>query len=265
MVLTGYMGPVEFDLVPELMGRVSERAPAAAGDEVHAKVRRMIAAIVVPVAGKNSAHFRAGFASQHIDFMEVLVIVIQPARFGEADDDFVFAVHVLANEIEIVPLGIIKIVTTPSETAPAEGDKYKLEVFDIDLQRCMFCGLCVEACPYDALFMGSGFEQGQYSRQDMFISIDQLRQAEKHPSTWFRPQLERTGYDPRGGQPLDWKDVGRESWRWHQQEKAGMRLEAPSGGESQSDTKPEPPANIENPGNSENNETGEPTNNESAD
>ena len=68
------------------------------------------------------------------------------------------------------PLGIIKIVTSPSETAPLQGDKYRLEVFDIELQRCMFCGLCVEACPYDALFMGSGFEEGQYKRTDLVIS-----------------------------------------------------------------------------------------------
>ena len=143
------------------------------------------------------------------------------------------------------PLGIIKIVTSPSESAIPQGDKYRLEVFDIELQRCMFCGLCVEACPYDALFMGSGFEQGQYSRKDMVITIDQLRHAEKHPSTWFRPQLEgyesdqptssrtptiaqgdsRFTYDPRGGPPLGWREVGREAWRWHQREKAGMRLE----------------------------------------
>ena len=122
------------------------------------------------------------------------------------------------------PLGIIKIVTDPSETAVAKGDKYRLEVFDIELARCMFCGLCVEACPYDALFMGSGFEQGRYSRTKMVIGIDQLRQAEKHPSTFFRPQLESTGYDPHKARPLHWQEVGRESWRWHQQEKAGMRL-----------------------------------------
>jgi formate hydrogenlyase subunit 6/NADH:ubiquinone oxidoreductase subunit I len=126
------------------------------------------------------------------------------------------------------PLGIIKIVTSPSETAPLQGDKYLLETFDIELQRCMFCGLCVEACPYDALFMGSGFEQGQYSRKDMVIHIDQLRQAEKRPSTWFRPQLESADYDPRRGRPLGWKEVGRESWRWHQREKAGLRLTEPS-------------------------------------
>ena len=117
------------------------------------------------------------------------------------------------------PLGIIKIVTSPSETAPNEGDKYRLEVFDIDISRCMFCGLCVEACPYDALFMGSGFEQGQYSRKEMFIGLDQLRQAEKRPSSFFRPQLEAAEYHPNSGQPLDWTQVGRESWQWRQNEK----------------------------------------------
>ena len=123
------------------------------------------------------------------------------------------------------PLGIIKIVTGPSETAPLQGDKYRLDVFDIDISRCMFCGLCVEACPYDALFMGSGFEQSAYSRKDRVIDIDQLRQAEKLPSTYFRPQLESASYKPQEGQPLDWVDVGRESWRWHEREKAGMRLQ----------------------------------------
>ena len=83
--------------------------------------------------------------------------------------------------------------------------------------------------------MGSGFEQSQYSRKEMVIGIDQLRQADKHPSTFFRPQLESAGYDPHQGQPLHWKDVGRESWRWHLQEKAGMRLEpAPGSGNGDS-------------------------------
>lgn len=122
------------------------------------------------------------------------------------------------------PLGIIKIVTSPSETIPEEGDKYRLDVFDIDIGRCMFCGLCVEACPYDALFMGSGFERGRYQRSELVITIDELREAVKRPSTWFRPQLEKIGYDPHTGEPLSWKDVGRESWFWHKREKAGSMI-----------------------------------------
>jgi NADH-quinone oxidoreductase subunit I len=129
------------------------------------------------------------------------------------------------------PLGIIKIVTSPSETAPLQGDKYLLETFDIELQRCMFCGLCVEACPYDALFMGSGFEEAQYRRTDLVISIDRLRQSEKKPSTWLRPQLEGMDYRPGESRPLGWRDVGREGWRWHQREKAGIRLQSRDNGD----------------------------------
>ena len=107
------------------------------------------------------------------------------------------------------PLGIIRIVTERSGEAMQEGEKYGIEVFDIDIGRCMFCGLCVEACPYDALHMGIGFEEGSYERQQLVIDVDRLRAAPKKPSTWFRPQLEDRGYDPATDGELGWRDVGR--------------------------------------------------------
>ena len=113
------------------------------------------------------------------------------------------------------PLGIIRIVTDPHGGNEQDGGSYRVDVFDIDQARCMYCGLCVEACPYDALDMGSGFEAARYRREDLVITVEDLKSREKHPSTWFRPQLERDGFDPFGSEPKDWRDAGREPHYWH--------------------------------------------------
>ena len=115
------------------------------------------------------------------------------------------------------PLSIIRIETDPNGGNEQDGGTYRVDTFDIDQARCMYCGLCVEACPYDALHMGSNFEASQARRADLVITKEDLIGREKHPSTWFRPQLSREGYDPFSGQSKDWHEAGRESGEWHPQ------------------------------------------------
>jgi len=54
-----------------------------------------------------------------------------------------------------------------------------LTEFTYDLSRCMFCGLCEDACPVDALELTQDFELAQYSREGLIWDRQMLEEGPK--------------------------------------------------------------------------------------
>ena len=53
---------------------------------------------------------------------------------------------------------------TPEEQY-SPGERYG-RVYQINYLRCIFCGMCIEACPTRALTMTNDFEIAKYTRED---------------------------------------------------------------------------------------------------
>ncbi len=48
--------------------------------------------------------------------------------------------------------------------------------FVIDIDRCCFCGFCVEACPEDAIRMDTGcIQMAELERRDLIYDLERLR------------------------------------------------------------------------------------------
>jgi NADH-quinone oxidoreductase subunit I len=59
-------------------------------------------------------------------------------------------------------------IESHKETAPPATEGARpvthnvLDRFDIDFSLCMYCGICIEVCPFDALFWSPEFEYAEY-------------------------------------------------------------------------------------------------------
>jgi NADH-quinone oxidoreductase subunit I len=45
---------------------------------------------------------------------------------------------------------------------------------DIDMHKCIYCGLCQEACPVDAFVEGPNFEFACETRQELYYDKERL-------------------------------------------------------------------------------------------
>jgi NADH-quinone oxidoreductase subunit I len=66
------------------------------------------------------------------------------------------------------------------QVAPKEGGRARtrniLDRFAIDFALCMYCGICVEVCPFDALHWSPEFEYAEHRIERLTHEMDTLRQ-----------------------------------------------------------------------------------------
>ena len=81
----------------------------------------------------------------------------------------------------------IDIVAAPAPPEWKDREKYP-EMFVIDELRCIYCGMCEQACPCDAIELTSMFDLTGLSREDMMFDkekllsvFDQTAQTSKDP------------------------------------------------------------------------------------
>ena len=59
----------------------------------------------------------------------------------------------------------------------------ELTTFTYDTSRCMFCGLCEDACPVDALELTQDFELASYTREGAIWDRKMLEEG-PHPKKY---------------------------------------------------------------------------------
>ena len=72
----------------------------------------------------------------------------------------------------------------------------KLDRFDIDYGLCMYCGICVEVCPFDALHWSPEFEYSEPSIGDLLH--DKVRLGQWERAVPVAPDLEAGAEAPKG-------------------------------------------------------------------
>lgn len=78
------------------------------------------------------------------------------------------------------------------EVSRGEDKKLKVDHISIDFGRCIFCGLCIEACPVpESIYLSYNYERATYSRKGLVRADDELLPSPtRRPSGYYRPDVE---------------------------------------------------------------------------
>lgn len=81
-----------------------------------------------------------------------------------------------------------QVITIERKRNP-EGKGFILEKFDIDLVNCMYCAVCVEACPVSAIVTIGDFELATYNLQTLKADKTFLDEQGQRAHLWYSPKF----------------------------------------------------------------------------
>jgi NADH-quinone oxidoreductase subunit I len=136
-------------------------------------------------------------------------------------------------------------IDSHKETVPAKEpggrtrSRNALDRFAIDFALCMYCGICVEVCPFDALFWSPEFEYSTYSIRELTHEKEQLR-------VWMDTVPPPPPLEDGAAQPAE-IDAGLEAARKAAEKEAAALAAAlaPTEGAAQAETGPAEAADAE--------------------
>jgi NADH-quinone oxidoreductase subunit I len=86
--------------------------------------------------------------------------------------------------------------TIPAPPGGRERQRNVLDRFDIDFSLCMYCGICIEVCPFDALFWSPEFEYSELDIRDLTHDKHRLGQ-------WMATVPPPPAHDEHGVRPKE--------------------------------------------------------------
>lgn len=84
----------------------------------------------------------------------------------------------------------VNCISVETEKGP-EASKAWVSVFDVDFSRCIFCGLCVEACEPASLTHTKEFEGAVFSVPDMVASFGRGRLSRTQKNRWSEQRKDK--------------------------------------------------------------------------
>jgi NADH-quinone oxidoreductase subunit I len=68
----------------------------------------------------------------------------------------------------------VPVASEPGGKPAKSRQKNMLDRFAIDFSLCMYCGICIEVCPFDALFWSPEFEYAEFDIRNLLHESDRL-------------------------------------------------------------------------------------------